>query len=392
MRKLCFITTASTTLRAFVLDTANYLYYQCGYDIAFICDKDDNFAASLPSHIHYIPVPMKRGVNFDGLVAILRLMRICRREHYDIVQYSTPNAAVYASIAARLAGVPVRLYCQWGIRYVGMVGWKRRVFKILERIPCVLSTDIRSVSRKNLSFAVREGLFPSGKSRVLGKGGTIGVDLSHYDIECKTKYRREIRIRHDIGDEFVFGFVGRLSRDKGANEMIKAFRSLSSTISSKLVCVGGIEAGMDDSLRKWAERSQDVIFSGQINHDEVKKYYAAFDCYLHPSYREGFGMVIQEAGAMGCPIITTDIPGASEVMEEGISCLLARPKDADSLEKRMKEIMYDDNLRNTLGCNARKRVEQCFDRREMLETQRQDYANLLKKGVCDDQINVDYSG
>lgn len=380
MKKLCFITTSSITLRAFVNDTANYLHDRNGYDITFICDKDDDFAASLSSHIHYIPVAMKRGASIDGISATLQLLCIFRRESFDLVQYSTPNAAVYASIASWLAGVKVRLYCQWGIRYIGIEENLRRLFKKIERIPCALSTDIRSVSQKNLAFAIREGLFPPGKSRVLGQGGTIGVDLLHFDIERKAGYRHEIRTRHGIDNEFVFGFVGRLSRDKGVNEIIQAFRSISSMGAAKLLCVGELEAGVENHLHEWGESSQDVILTGRVSHTEIKKYYAAFDCYVHPSYREGFGMVIQEAGAMGCPIITTDIPGASEVMEEGISCLLAKPKDVNSLQNKMKKIMYDDNLRATIGHNARKRVELCFDRRKMLETLRQDYDNLLDKG------------
>lgn len=380
-KKICFITTTPATLRAFVIETAKHLYFRSGYDITFLSSKDDSFASSLPNYIHYLPVNMKRGVTFDFITPIFQMFRIFIENRFDLVQYSTPNASVYASIASKLAGIKSRLYCQWGIRYVGMNGYRRRVFKLLEKIPCFLSTDIRSVSRNNLDFAVQEKLYPESKSCVLGQGGTIGVDLSDFNIENRECYREEIRVRHNIDKEFVFGFVGRLSRDKGANEMLQAFRRLTRNVPAKLMCVGGVESGVDESMQKWAKNSRDVIFTGEVKYAEIKKYFSTFDCYLHPSYREGFGMVIQEAGAMGCPIITTNIPGASEVMEDGISCLLVKAKDPVSLENKMETIMNDNNLRKSLGENARKRVELYFDRRIMLETLKKDYEALLNKGA-----------
>jgi len=364
------------------MDTAKYLYNNDDCEITFICSKDETFAAFLPEYIHYIPVLMKRGISIAGLKATYKLIKIFKKNRFDLVQYSTPNASLYASIATKVTGVPIRLYCQWGIRYVSMTGFTRFIFKHLEKFICALSTDIRAVSYKNRDFAVEEGLYKSDKVRVLGKGGTVGVELSNYDIENKAAYNKIIRDNFGIGNEFVFGFVGRFSRDKGSNELLEAFKNISETKSVKLICIGYNEAdeNIDKNLFNWAKNSDKVIFAGRIDNKELKKYYAAMDCDVHPSYREGFGMVIQEAAAMGCTIITTDIPGASEVMEDNISCILAKPRDAVSLEEKMREVMNDSELCKRLGQNARERVEKYFDRRIMIETQRLDYELLLKKG------------
>lgn len=103
------------------------------------------------------------------------------------------------------------------------------------------------------------------------------------------------------------------------------------------------------------------------------------DVYVHPSYREGFGMVLQEAAAMECAIVTTDIPGASEVMEEGISCLLAKPRDTESLQNQMTAFLKDPRLRERYGTQARLRVETYFDRRRMIEEQCREYERLLEE-------------
>lgn len=380
MKKACFITTIPASLENFILATALDLHDRSGFDVTLISGPDEDLAASLPAHIHFLPIPMKRGISREGVLAPFRLFRIFRRERFDLVQYATPNASVYAAIAAWLARVPVRVYGQWGLRYVGLQGVARQVFKRLEKFVCSLSTDIRSVSAQNLEFALQEGLFPAGKSRVLGHGGTMGVDLAHYDVENRAVYRRAIRARHGIGDEFVFGYVGRFTRDKGANELLQALKNVAADTSAKLLCVGEVEAGVDAGLHRWARESGRAIFAGPVPKAEAKKYFSAFDCHVHPTYREGFGMVLQEAGAMGCAIITTDVPGASEVMEAGVSCLLARPRDAASLEEKMRLVMADAVLRDSLGRQARKKVEACYDRNVRLELLRMDYEELAKRG------------
>ena len=73
MKKICFITTISLTLKSFVVETAKYLHNECGYDVTLICDNDEEFAKSLPEYIHYIPVHMSRGIDFSGFASVLSL-------------------------------------------------------------------------------------------------------------------------------------------------------------------------------------------------------------------------------------------------------------------------------------------------------------------------------
>lgn len=378
-KKICFITTTSITLKSFVVETAVMLHEALDMDITFICDMDSAFTDMLPEFIHYIPIPMKRGIDPSGIKTLLQLIGLFKKEKYDMVQYSTPNAALYASWAAKITKIPVRLYGQWGIRYVGFSGYKRGIFKLIEKFTCCNSTDIRAVSFMNLDFAVNERLYPREKGRVLGLGGTIGVDLNRYDTQNSRLYDERIRKKYNIGDSFVYGFVGRFSRDKGANELLGAFKELSDTGNVTLLCVGGAEIGkgVNGGLYEWAQKSDKVIFTGQVGNAEVKDYYAAMDCYVHPSYREGFGMVLQEAAAMECPIITTKIPGASEVMEEGISCILVEPGSTKALYRGMDEMRHDKKRAESMGKEARKRVEKYFDRRIMLKNQLEDYRNLV---------------
>lgn len=382
MKKICICTTVSITMKSFVVETAKYLHEKCGYDITLICNRDDDFEKSLPEYLHFIPVHMSRGIDFSALKSIKQFTLIFKEQQFDMVQYSTPNAACYASIAAKIAKVPIRLYCQWGIRYVGMSGIFRKIFKTIEKMVCRNSTDIRAISPMNKAFAVSEGLYPEEKAVVVGKGGTIGVDMQQYDISKKGAYRSLIRNQYNISDNaFVYGFAGRVSVDKGSGELLTAFRTIAEReAEARLFIVGPVEdnCGIPTEILEWAQKSEQVIMTGMVEGSKMNEYYSAIDVLVHPTYREGFGMVLQEAGALGIAMITTKIPGASEVMEDGISCLLVSPKDVTELESAMKKLITDRGYSRKIGQAAYERTRKFYDRKIMLENQREDYEKIMK--------------
>ena len=382
VKKIAIATTVSLTMKSFVVETAKYLHEKCGYDVTLICNNDDAFARSLPEYLHFIPVNMARGIDLSGFASAWNFYRIFRREKFDLVQYSTPNAASYASIASFFAHVPKRVYAQWGIRYIGLSGTSRKIFKFIEKMVCTLSTDVRAVSRLNKAFAVSEKLYKENKAVVVGNGGTIGVDMNDFDINKKSEWRDEIRSKYGISqDDFVYGFSGRVSADKGCGELLASFKKISeNNEKAKLFVVGSFEEDgrISSELITWAKENSAVIFTGSIEKCDMRMYYSAMDVLVHPTYRGGFGMVIQEAGALAVPTITTKIPGASEVMEEGKSCYLVEAKNADELEIAMNRTINDKDELELIGNGAYARTKELYDRLIMLENLREDYIKLLE--------------
>ena len=340
MKKICFITTVPTTLQAFVLGTAKYIHENTDWDITFICDCDEEFEKMLPDYIHYIPVPMKRGISVAGVKAMLEMKKIFKREKFDLIQYSTPNASLYASIAGKLAKVPVRLYCQWGMVFVGFQGIKRWIFKQEEKFVCKLSTWIEPDSKSNLEFAHSEGLYPENKGSVIWNGSASGVSLEKFDISKKQEYRQKIRSEYSIPDDaFVYGFVGRITRDKGINELLEAYKKLND--DSYLIMVGPSEVDktINQELYTWASKNEKIKFTGYTT--VVEQYLSAMDCYILPSYREGFGMGVVEAEAMGVPVIVTDIPGPTDAMIYNETGIVVQKADVESLYNAMISIRED---------------------------------------------------
>ena len=362
--KICYVVTIPTTIRVFFIPQLKYLA-EHGYDITVVCGKDDKLQQDLGDNIRYIPIDIPRGLSLLGsLKAINALCNIIKSNRFDLVQYSTPNAALYASIASKLAGVKVRNYHLMGFRYLGASGIGQKILKGIEHISCKLSTSIECVSESNLRFGIQEGIFEEKKATVVWHGSTGGVDLRRFDYTKRYIWRNEVRSQLGLADDdFVFGFVGRITKDKGVNEILEAF--LGSQAGAKLLLVGAEEGlnTLDQQLLQKAKSHPDIVFQGPVT--DVERYFAAIDVLLLPSYREGFGNVVIEAAAMGTPAIISNIPGPIDTVVKGKTALVVSVKDVCELKQAMELIRTLDY--RGMGENAAKFVSIHFDCAKMNE-------------------------
>lgn len=380
-KKICFVTTISLTIKSFLIDFGRYLSENENYDVTFICNTDVSMYEYETEHIHYIPVKMKRGIAFDGLGVIWHLYKIFKREKFDIVQYSTKNASVYTCIAGFMAGIKTRIYCQWGMMFVAMHGIKRYLIKASELLISGLATDIESESFSIYNAALKEKVYTAKKACVIWNGSACGVNLDGYDISKREQWRKEIRERYNIpADAVVFGWCGRITRDKGHNELFSAFRELNKTDkNTRLLMVGSYDnvETIDKELFDWTQNCPEVIFTGYSK--DVPKMYSAMDVFCSLSYREGFGLVVIEAAAMGLPGIVTDVPGQIDThvnMETGIS---VHAKDVVSVVAAMKYYIDNPSKRVAMGIEARKQVERKYDQKMLFKKLAQHRDQLIIK-------------
>ena len=380
-KRICYITTVCDTLDAFVMPLVQQIAQDPQWQITMICAENSAFAEKIPAGVRYIPVPMKRGISLSGIGAILKMAKIFREEKFDIVQYSTPNASLYASVAAKMAKVPVRLYCQWGMAFVGFSGIKRKLFKGIEKFVCRNSTWIEPDSFGNLKFCHAEGLYGPEKSSVVWNGSACGVDLKKFDISQKEVWRRQIREQYQIPeDAVVYGFVGRITKDKGVNELFAAYRRFCDQRKDvRLLMVGYYEHAelLDQELLQWAKEEPDVIFCGSTN--VVEQYAAAMDVYILPSYREGFGSTVIETEAMGVPVIISDIPGPTDAMIRDVTGLVVKKADVDTLYDAMVRLYEDADLRDKFGKAAYTFATEKFDQEQLFAHIVEDRKRLLER-------------
>ena len=368
MIKLAIGATVSQTIRAFYRGQLDYLVSH-GYDITILTAPDVTLEKELLRDVHLHFVDFSRQLTpWRDLKTLIHLIAFLRRERFDMIQYSTPKSALLCALAGWIAGVPCRLYCMWGIYYSALDGRKRMFFKAIEKLVCSISTHISPDGKDNRAFAIAEGLFPESKSSIVGEGSANGIDLQRFDPDtCRAKGNV---IRTQIGaapDDVVIGSVTRLVRDKGMEELVRAFEKLAADMpNARLLLVGPREdhrSPLGPDIWKIIETHPRIRWVGAQS--DVPAYYAAMDVFVLPSYREGFGIVNLEAAAMGLPAISTDVSGPRESIVPEITGLLVPVRQVGPLYEAMKRLASDGTLRKKMGEAGRRRVVESFDAKKM---------------------------
>jgi glycosyltransferase involved in cell wall biosynthesis len=272
--------------------------------------------------------------------------------------------------ASWLVGVPVRIYQQRGLRLETATGFKRAVLANAERIACGCSTAVvcNSESLRRAMISLR--LAPAAKLTVLGGGSAQGVEVARFSpsparLAEASALRQQLEIPQDAP---VIGFVGRLTRDKGAEELVAAFDLLRASIpNARLLIAGGFEEGdpVSVSTRERIGSDPHIHHVGAVK--ETATYYHAMDLLAFPSKREGFPNVPLEAAAAGVPAVGYRVTGTMDAVDDGRSGLLVETGDVVGLATALRTLLADEGLRSRLGDQARERVEREFERTVVLQ-------------------------
>lgn len=326
-------------------------------------------------------IPMERSISvWNDFVGLIRFLFFFWKEKPDVVHGNTPKASLLSMLAAKLARVPVRVYMCHGLRYQGFDGNVRKLLMAMERLSCACATEVLCVSRGVRDTLIRDHVCKESKCKVVHNGSANGIDLSLFNPDRidGRKVREELRIQEN---EFVFVFVGRIVRDKGVNELVAAFDKLYETYPGiALILVGPKEDELNpisQETQRIIERHPKIYAVGRKS--DVKPYMRIANVFVLPSYREGFGMVLMEAGALGVPCITTDISGCNEIVVDNENGLIIPPKDEASLYEVMRYAVEHPDEMKRMGKNARSLIEERYEQRVVWEALLGEYQRLLKE-------------
>lgn len=321
----------------------------------------------MSKELDYIPfeVLITREISpFKDFKAILCVYRFIKKNRIDKVIGHTPKGGMIAMIASFFAGVSDRIYFRHGIIYETSTGLKRIILKNIDRLSGFLATKVVCVSKSIKEISEKDKLNDPEKNVVLGLGTCNGIDTESkynpdfYDEDTINSLKSKLSIKED---DFVVGFVGRLVKDKGINELIHAWNIVKEKHKNvTLLLVGPIETrdSISDYSKNKIYQDDSIIFTDFVL--DAAPYYNLMNVFILPSYREGFPTVSLEASSMRKPVLITKATGCTEAIKENVTGVFItyEPKDIAS-----KIIYYIENkeVAKLHGENGRMFVQQNFE-------------------------------
>lgn len=378
MKKLIRVTTSDISLFLLLKEQLRFLnqYYEV---VGLSADTGLLHQVEKDEGVRVIELAMRRNISpYRDLACLYHFVRIFKKEKPFIVHANTPKGSLLAMMAAKVVGVPHRIYTVTGLRYQGSQGVSRQILMTMEKLTCWCASKVIPEG-EGVKRTLQQDRITNKPLTVIHNGNINGIDTSHYDISACKETRSEIRKLLGIADdEFAFVFIGRIVRDKGMDELAEAMMKLQrSKRVCKLILVGWFEKekrGITEIHENFFRNNNIVTYVGYKK--DVRPYLLAADALVFPSYREGFPRVVLEAGSMGLPSIVTDINGCNEIIVNGENGLIIPPKDVDALYEAMCRFLDDRHVTAVMASKARGRIQERYERRDVHEALLKMYQEL----------------
>ncbi|GEM52273.1 glycosyl transferase family 1 [Empedobacter brevis NBRC 14943 = ATCC 43319] len=379
--KLIRITTIPLSLK--VLLRGQLRYMSNYFEVIGVSSNDKELEeVKNEEGIAVVPIEMSRKITpIQDIKSLLKTYNYLKKVQPKIVHTHTPKAGIVGMLAAKLAGVPIRLHTVAGLPLMEATGNKRKILDFVEKLTYSSATKVYPNSQGLYNFILQNKYTSVDKLKVIGQGSSNGIDTTFFSRlqipeEKQSQLKKELNIHPD---DFVFVFVGRLVGDKGINELIEAFSKLK-TQHLKLLLVGPLESELDplqgETLNE-IETNSNIISVGFQK--DVRSYFAIANALVFPSYREGFPNVVMQAGAMELPSIVSDINGCNEIIVEGKNGTIIPVKNTEVLKIAMQKMIEDKNLYHQLKKNARPMIQSRYEQSVVWDALLEEYNLLLRQ-------------
>ncbi|MDO4982681.1 MAG: glycosyltransferase family 4 protein [Eubacteriales bacterium] len=296
----------------------------------------------------------RRGINpIRDAKLFFDYLKILRRQRPELVITYTVKPNIYGGWACRLMKIPYAA----NITGIGTAfqsdGLLKTLVTLMQRTALRKAKVVFFENSGNRQTFVDLKIVPIDKTHVLNGAG---VDLEKFSIAPYPTDSGETR----------FLFIGRVMKEKGIDELLAAMRLLiKDGEKCSLDVVGGYE---EDYSRQFTQAEEEGWLRYHGSQMDVRPFIAASHCFVLPSWHEGMANTNLECAASCRPVITSNIHGCLEAVEDGVSGFLCESKNAEDLYRTMKRFMaLSDTERETMGLNGRKRMEEVFDKKKVVE-------------------------
>lgn len=361
-KKIAFVVAIPMTARAFLMDHIAYL--QKEYEVHLVAnfptenEKTEFVELGITCH----SAPIQRSINIGSdLKGVCALRKLFQQENFLCVHSVTPKAGLLTALAGWLAHVPHRVHIFTGQVWATRKGGMRTLLKSIDKIIATLDTKILVDGEGQRQYLIREGVLKETNSMVPAEGSIAGIKLDRYVVseDIRQEERKKLGF---TDDDVVYIFLGRLNHDKGIGEIYEAFNTLiAEKPNARLLFYGMDEEGYDEKATHYPniKKGKNYFFPGLTN--TPFKALQAGDVFVLPTWREGFGVSVLEAQALGLPVITSDAYGVVDASVEGVTGLRCKVNDPAGLYQAMRLYYEDANMRKAHGKAGRERVVKHFN-------------------------------
>jgi len=326
------------------------------YNLFICCDDPIKLKKIVPNNVTLININFKRNISFfNDIISFLLILIFFIREKPNLSITFTSKIGLIAGIASFIVRTPVRIHWFTGQVWANKKGLVKIFFKLIDKIIFSLSHNVFVDSISQRKFLIGENVISKKKSIVFHKGSVGGVDVKKFKLN--KQIRIKLRKKYSISkNTFVFLYLGRINKEKGIDELIKAFQKIDSQYNILLIFVGPVE---DKKYYDEFKNKKNILYFDFTKKPEY--WFLLADILCLPSHREGFGNVVIEAAACGIPSLCSNIYGLNDAIIKNKTGFFHKVGSINDIKKKMLYIINNKRLTKKYGILARKRVLEDFE-------------------------------
>jgi len=310
-----------------------------------------------------------RNVNLLNELKVAKsLWKILRKEKPDVIHLNSPKIGGLGGLLGRLIGIKTIIYTAHGWTFnENRPFWQVILIKYFSWLTMILSHKTIVIAQKEYDQVIHWPFVTKNKLKLIYNGVKPIYFLNRDEAQgyfetCLPDRQDKIK-----NEDLVIGTISELHKNKGLKYAIKGFREIcKKNNSAKFIIIGEGEDRkyLEKKVRKYGLDNK-VFLVGNIT--DASRYLKAFDIFLLSSLKEGLPFVLLEAGLAKLPVIATKVGGIPEIIENGKSGILIKPKEDDDIEEALKELIEDEEKREKLGENLHSKIKEKFSFEEMFE-------------------------